>query len=88
MVILVSSSPQAFPNHISPHEDLLCVFPCLPDFHHGASGGPHSAANLCDTVPSLHCYIVYLDRLQDRFLSHSTSFSVTDINSQYSLNGL
>ena len=86
MISLLQPPSQTFPNHLSPHEDLLGVLPRFPEFHQG--GGFHSATYLRSAVPPLHRYIVYLDRLQDRFPSHSASFSLSDTHSRRALNGL
>ena len=55
------------------HELLLWVLTHLLFVSYGL--GPHPATSVCSAVPSLHCYLVHMDGLQDHFLSHSESFS-------------
>ena len=86
MISLLQPRSQKFPNHLSLHELLRCIFPLLPEIHRG--GGFDSATYLRSEVPPLHRHIIYLDRLQDRFLSHSMSFSPPYVLSQRVLNGL
>jgi hypothetical protein len=63
-------------SNISPpslHELLLWVLAHLLVISYGL--GLHPAPSVRSAVPSLHGYLVYMDGLQDHFLSHSESFS-------------
>ena len=59
-------------SHPSLHELLLLwTLSYLLDISYG--GGLYPATSVCSAVPSLHCYPVHMDGLQDNFLSHSES---------------
>jgi hypothetical protein len=61
-------------SNISPlslHEFLLWIITHLLFSSYGL--GLHPATSVRSAVPSLHCYLVHMDGLQDDFLSHSES---------------
>jgi len=62
--------------HPSLYEHLLCVL-FLPRHLDSLHGGTlYSATFVCSTVSPPHRHVVYMDGLQDHFLSHSESISV------------